>query len=51
MNERGKIARYLSSLFFKITNPEHTSQFKLVKDPSSKRVNDLLKNNTTPVTL
>ena len=35
----------------KITNPEHTCQFKLVKDPQSNRVNDLLINNTIPITL
>ena len=33
------------------TNPEHTSQFKLVKDPSSNRVIDLLINKAIPVTL
>ena len=36
---------------YKITHPEHTSQFKLVKDPSSNRVNDLLIYETLPVTL
>ena len=35
----------------KITNPECTSQFKLIKDPDSKRANDLLINKTIPVTL
>ena len=35
----------------KITNPEHTSQFKLIKDPNSNRVNDLLINKTIPITL
>ena len=33
----------------KIAQPEHTSQFKLVKDMN--RINDLLKNKTIPVTL
>ena len=34
-----------------ITNPEKTSQFKLVKDSNSNRVSDLLKHNTIPLTL
>ena len=34
-----------------ITNPEKSSQFKLVKDPSSNRVNDLKINKTIPITL
>ena len=44
LNDRGKI----SSL--KITNPENTSQFKLVKSSASNRVNDLRINKTIPVT-
>ena len=39
------------SLLSKITNPVNTSQFKLIKDPNSNRVNDLLIHNTIPVTL
>ena len=39
------------SLLSKFTTREHTSQFKLVKDPNSKRVNSLLINETIPVTL
>ena len=35
----------------KITNPEHTSQFKLVKDPDLNGVIDLLVKKTIPVTL
>ena len=42
---------YLFSLLSKITNPEHTNQFKLVKDLDSNKVNDLLMNRTIPVTL
>ena len=34
----------------KITNPESASQFILVKDSSSNRVNDLLIHNTIPIT-
>ena len=51
MNDRGIIASYLMSPSSKITNPENTSQFKLVKDSNSNRVNDLLIHNTIPVTL
>ena len=35
----------------KITNPENTSQFKLVKDSNSNRVNDLLIHKSIPITL
>ena len=35
----------------KITNPENTTQFKLVKDSTSNRVNDLKINKTVPITL
>ena len=35
----------------KITNPENSTQFKLVKDPNSNRVNDLLLKNKIPITL
>ena len=35
----------------KITNPENSTQFKLAKDSSSNRVNDLKINKTIPVTL
>ena len=51
MNDTGIGASFLFSLLSKIKNVEHTSRFKQVKDPSSNRVNDLLKNKTTPVTL
>ena len=34
----------------KITNPDNASQFRLVKDSSSNRVNDLLIHNTIPIT-
>ena len=33
----------------KITNPKNSSQFKVVKDPSSNRVNDLIR-STIPIT-
>ena len=51
MNDRGILASYLMSPLSKITNPESTTQFKLVKDSSSNRVNDLLIHNTIPITL
>ena len=51
MNDRGILASYLMSPLSKITNPENTTQFKLVKDSSSNRVNDLLIHDTIPITL
>ena len=51
MNDRGIIASYLISPLSKITNPDDTSQFKLVKDSSSNRVNDLKIHNSIPNTL
>ena len=51
MIDRGIIASYLLSPVAKITNPENTTQFKLVKYSSSNRVNDLLIHNTIPITL
>ena len=51
MNDRGILAAYLMSPLSRITNPENSSQFKLVKDPSSNRVYDLKVNKTIPITL
>ena len=51
MNDRGILATYLMSPLSKITNPENSSQFNLVKDHNSNRVNDLLIKNTIPITL
>ena len=51
MNDRGILATYLMSPLSKITNPENTTQFKLVKDSNSNRVNDLKINRTIPITL
>ena len=50
-DHRSTLATYLMSPLSKITNPEITSQFNLVKDLNSNRVNDLLIDKTTPVTL
>ena len=51
MNIRGIIASYLLSPLAKITNPENSTQFKLVKDSNSNRVNDLKINKSIPNTL
>ena len=51
MNDRVILASYLLTLLSKMTNPENASQFKLVKDSSSNRINDLLIHNTIPITL
>ena len=51
MNDRGILASFLMSSLSKITNPENSSQFKLVKDLSSNRVNDLKIHNSIPITL
>ena len=51
MNDRGILATYLMSPSSKISNPENTTQFKLVKDANSNRVNDLNINNSIPITL
>ena len=51
MNDRGILASYLMSPLSKITNPENTSQFNLVKDSTSNRVNDLKIQNSIPIIL
>ena len=51
LNDRGTLASYLMSPLSKITNPENSKQFKLVKDPNSNRANDLLIHNTIPIIL
>ena len=51
MNDRGLLASYLLSPLSKITNPENTTQFKLVKDHNSDRVNASLIKNKIPITL
>ena len=50
MNDRGILATYLMSPLSKNTNPENASQFELVKDSNSNRVNDL-KKKTVPIIL
>ena len=51
MNVRGIIASYLLSPLSKISNPEITTQFKIVKDSNSNRVYDLKINKTITITL
>ena len=51
MKNGGIIASFLMSPLSKTTKPENTSQFTLVKDSDSNRVNDLLIHNTIPITL
>ena len=51
LNDRGILATYLMSPLSKITNLENTTQFKLIKDSTSNRVNDLKINNSIPITL
>ena len=51
MNDRGILACYLLSPLSKVTNIENSTQFKLVKDHNSNRVNDLLINKSISITL
>ena len=51
MNDRDILASYLMTPLSEITNPENTSQFKLVKDSTTNRVNDLKIHNSIPITL
>ena len=51
MKDRGILASYFMSPLSKITNSENTTQFKLIKDSSSNRVNDLKINNSITITL
>ena len=49
MNDRGIITSYLLSPLSKIFNLESTTQFKLINDSTSDRVNDLKINNSLPI--
>ena len=51
MDDRGILASFLMSSLSKITIPESTSQFRLVKYSSSNRINDSLIDNSIPITL
>ena len=49
--DRGILATYLMSPLSKISNPEKKSQFTILKEHNSNRVNDSLIKNTIPITL
>ena len=51
MNDRGIITSYLLSPLAKFFNPENSTQFKLINDSTSDRVNDLKINKSIPITL
>ena len=51
MNDRVIIASFLLSPLAKIFNLENSTQFKLINDSTSDRVNDLKINNSIPITL
>ena len=51
MNDRDIIAFFVLSPLSKITNPENSTQFRLVKDSSSNRNIDLIIKTTIPITL
>ena len=51
LNDRCIIESFVLSPLSKTTKPEHTSQFKLVEDPDSNSVNDLLIKKTKANTL
>ena len=51
LNDRDILASYLFSSLSETTNPETTCQFKVEKDSTSIRVNDLLIHNSITITL
>ena len=51
MNDRDILAIVLMSPLSKISNLENTTQFRIVKDPNSNKVNELLIKKTIPITL
>ena len=51
MKDRGILASYLMSPLSKNTNPENSTQFKLVKHSNSNTVNELKINKSIPFTL
>ena len=51
VNDRGIIASNLLPPLSKITNPENTRQYEVVKDSNSNRVNESLIHNSIPTTL
>ena len=51
MNDKGMIAPYLASSLVNLFKPENKSQFRLRKDPSSIKMNDVLLHGNIPITL
>ena len=51
MKDRGILTSYMLTLFSKINDPEYNSQYKLLEDCDSIRVNDFSINNTLLTTL
>ena len=51
MDNKGMIAPYLASSLFIPFKPEYKSQFRLIKDLNSTKMNDFLMNEGIPVTL
>ena len=51
MNDKCIFASYLPSPLSKISFHRHNSPIKKMKDPQSKKGNDLLKNKTLPIAL
>ena len=51
MNEKGLIAPYLTTSLANVLSLENKSQFRLIKDPNSTKLNDFLKHRSIPVTL
>ena len=51
MNDKGMIAPYFASSLVKLFKPENKSQFRLMKDLNSTKMNDFLINTSVPVTL
>ena len=51
MNDKGIIAPYLAFSLVNLFKPENKSQFKLIKDQNSIRMNDFLTNGGIPVSL
>ena len=41
MNDKGMIAPYLAISLVNLSKPENTSQFILIKDPNSIKMNEL----------
>ena len=51
MIDRAILASYSLSPLYKTTSPEITTQFNIIKDSNSNRVNDLLIRTSIPFTL